>query len=93
MYKLCLFVAVVATLSANAQPKTDTLLKQILIKSPDDLVTQVLQKADTYRLQIIYTQIDRTKSNKPVFKNYYYNYDPGLYYNPASTVKMPLAFL
>ena len=93
MYKLCLFVAVVATLSANAQPKTDTLLKQILIKSLDDLVTQVLQKADTYRLQIIYTQIDRTKSNKPVFKNYYYNYDPGLYYNPASTVKMPLAFL
>ena len=93
MYKIYLFVASMLSLSASAQTKTDTLLKQILIKSPDDLVTQVLQKADTYRLQIIYTQIDRSKSNRPVFKNYYYNYDPGLYYNPASTVKMPLAFL
>jgi hypothetical protein len=65
----------------------------MLIKTPDDLVTQVMQNADTYRLQIIYTRIDRTKKNKPVFTNYYYNYDPNLYYNPASTVKMPLAFL
>ena len=88
-----MFIAVILSVSANAQPKTDTLLKQILVKGTGDLVTEVLQNADTYRLQIIYTQIDRTKNNKPVFKNYYYNYDPNLYYNPASTVKMPLAFL
>jgi hypothetical protein len=76
-----------------AQPKTDSLLQTILLKNQDDLMTEVLQNANDYRLQIIYTQINRTKNNKPVFKNYYYNYDPGLYYNPASTVKMPLAFL
>src|SRR5690606_35983719 len=46
-----------------------------------------------YRLQIIYTQINRDKNNKPVLKNYYFNYDPELYFNPASMVKMPLAFL
>lgn len=94
MYKLFLFIVMtVSAVSGTAQPKTDSLLINILLKSPDDLVTEVMTNANTYRLQIIYTQIDRTKNNKPVFKNYYYNYDPNLYFNPASTVKMPLAFL
>lgn len=94
MYKITLIISLVLGItSVSAQSKTDTLFKNILLKNQDDLVTQVLQNANTYRLQIIYTQINRTKNNKPVFKNYYYNYDPNLYYNPASTVKLPLAFL
>jgi beta-lactamase class A len=93
MYKLLLLVAIIISTSVSAQPKTDTLLKNILFAGNDDLVTQVMQNANEYRLQIIYTKIDRDKKNKPVFKNYYYNYDPALYFNPASTVKMPLAFL
>jgi len=94
MYKTSLIIVFTLIIgSANAQPKTDTLLKNILLKKQNDLVTEVLQNANTYRLQIIYTQIERSKSNKPVFRNYYYNYDPYLYYNPASTVKLPLAFL
>src|SRR5690606_30748247 len=43
--------------------------------------------------QIIYTEINRDKNNKPSFKNYYFNHDPDLYFNPASTVKLPLAFM
>lgn len=94
MYKITLIISLVLGItSVSAQSKTDTLFKNILLKNEEDLVTQVLQNANTYRLQIIYTQINRTKNNKPVFKNYYYNYDPNLYYNPASTVKLPLAFL
>ena len=93
MYKIALSIAILSVFTASAQPKTDTFLKNILVKSDSDLVTVVLQNANTYKLQIVYTQIDRSKKNKPVFKNYYYNYDPSLYYNPASTVKMPLAFL
>ena len=93
MHRLFLFVSMIMALATNGQPKTDSLLTNMLMRDQDELVTKVMQNANTYRLQIIYTQIDRTKSNKPVFKNYYYNYDPSLYYNPASTVKMPLAFL
>ncbi|HVF96696.1 MAG TPA: serine hydrolase, partial [Flavisolibacter sp.] len=48
---------------------------------------------DTYRLQVIYTQITRDKKNRPTFTNYFFHYDPALYFNPASMVKMPLAFL
>lgn len=48
---------------------------------------------EKYEVQIIYTQIDRDASNKPSFTNYEYNVDPNKYYYPASTIKMPMAFL
>ena len=76
-----------------AQSKTDTLLQNILSANNSKELVQVLQHPQTYRLQIIYTQINRDKHNVPIFTNYYYNYDPDLYFNPASTVKLPLALL
>jgi len=76
-----------------AQAKTDSLLKNILLANTHPVVQQVLASPQTYRLQIIYTQINRDKRNHPSFKNYYFNYDPNIYFNPASTVKLPLAFL
>src|SRR5689334_5573933 len=77
----------------HAQPKTDTLLQNILKKNKDSLFQQVLTHPNNYRLQIIYTQINRDKNNKPHFTNYYFNVDTNLYYYPASTVKLPLAAL
>jgi len=68
-------------------------LQHILLSSKSPITQQVLKDPTTYRVQIIYTQIDRDKQNKPSFKNYYFNYNPSVYYNPASMVKMPLAFL
>jgi hypothetical protein len=77
----------------KAQVKTDALLKRTLTQTPDSLVRAVLEQPETFRYQMIYTQINRDKNNKPSFKNYYYNVDPHRYFNPASMVKMPLAFL
>lgn len=77
----------------TAQPKTDPLLQNILKKSKSPIVAKIINDPDTFRLQIIYTQIDRDINNTPRFKNYYFNFDNNLYFNPASTVKMPLAFL
>jgi hypothetical protein len=79
--------------NVHAKPKTDAVLQQILNANADPLFQRIIQQPDRYRLQIIYTQIDRDKNNAPSFKNYYFNYDPLLYYYPASVVKMPLAFL
>lgn len=78
---------------AAAQPLTDALLHTILNNAPSPIVQKVLQQPQTYRCQIIYTQIQRDKNNRPHFKNYYFNFDPQLYFNPASTVKLPLALL
>ncbi|MBM3414658.1 MAG: serine hydrolase [Bacteroidetes bacterium] len=52
-----------------------------------------MKDPETYRLQIIYTQIDRNKKGKPTFTHHAYLVNPNNYFNPASMVKMPLAFL
>ena len=54
---------------------------------------RMLQQKEKYRIQIIYTRIDRDASNRPMFKNFYFNTGDSLYYYPASTVKLPLAAL
>jgi len=76
-----------------AQPKTDTLLKKILSGSSQPILNRVIKDPQTYRCQVVYTQINRDKKNNPHFINYYFNYDPQLYFNPASMVKLPLALL
>jgi hypothetical protein len=91
-YSFLLFSLLVFTMSV-AQPKTNKALVSILNANKNSLFQQVLRDPQTYRLQIIYTQVNRDKKNKPSFTHYYFNYDPELYFNPASMVKMPLAFL
>ncbi len=91
--KFCLIIVVFIGLNSIAQTKTDSLLSQILEQTKTAISKQVLKDPPLYRLQVIYTQINRDKKNIPSFKNYYFNYDPEIYYNPASMVKMPLAFL
>ena len=76
-----------------AQPKTDSLMPRILNGITNPNTEKILKDPLEYRCQIIYTQIDRDKKGAPHFTNYYFNVDPELYFNPASMVKMPLAFL
>lgn len=77
----------------QAQSKTDKLLTEILRNDTNSILRQVIANKDLYRVQVIYTVIDRNKHNRPKFTNYCFNYDPELYFNPASIVKLPLAFL
>lgn len=93
MKKIFLFIFITVSCALHAQHKTDAQLQNILSKNTDSLFQAVLSHPDEYRLQIIYTQINRDKNNKPSFTNYYFNVDPLFYFNPASTVKLPLAAL
>src|SRR4029079_12704606 len=68
------------------------LLNDILNQYPT-YFDSLIQHNDRWQIKIIYTQIDRKADNKPVLKNYYFNIDPGQYFYPASTVKMPTAIL
>lgn len=90
---MVLLILCLLHISICAQPITHSALTSILNTNGNPVYQMVLKQPELYRLQIIYTQINRDKKNIPSFKNYYYNYDPELYFNPASTVKMPLAFL
>lgn len=91
--KLHAIVLVLTCSTSFAQFKTDEFLKNLLLNSGDTVITKVAQSPMEYRLQIIYTQIDRDKNNKPTFKSYYFNVNPKFYFNPASTVKLPAALV
>ncbi len=91
--KNLLLVVLFMSNCSYAQSKTDSLMLLILDCSRTPVSKQVLKDPKSFRVQIIYTQINRNKQNKPSFKNYYYHYDAAAYFNPASMVKMPLAFL
>ena len=78
-------------LSSLAQ-SDDRLLEKLMQQKPEQF-GKILANPKEYRLQILYTQINRDKNNVPHFKEYAYNLNPKEYFYPASTVKMPLAFL
>ena len=90
---LVIILLLACFLISNTQPRSDKLLKDLFVANKDSLFTSVIQHPEIYRYQIIYTQINRDKNNVPSLTNYYFNYDSLQYFNPASTVKMPLAFL
>jgi hypothetical protein len=78
-------------LAAQSLP-VDFLEKLVKEKGSPQLLS-VLQQPDRYRFQLIYTKIDRDKKNVPHFEHYTYRLNKDEYFNPASMVKMPLAFL
>ena len=78
-------------LSSTAQSGAN-LLEKLMLQKPAQF-GKILANPNEYRLQILYTQINRDKNNVPHFKEYSYRLNPKEYFYPASTVKMPLAFL
>jgi hypothetical protein len=75
----------------KAETTTVDFFEQLLRE--DDQLKPMLDRKDSLKIQVIYTQIDRDKDNKPSFKDYYFNVNPSNYFYPASTVKMPVAML
>jgi len=68
------------------------LLREVLRDGPPEL-TRVLAEREKYRLQILYTQIDRDTNNRPTFHSWGIGLDDDRYFYPASTVKLPVAIL
>lgn len=78
---------------AAAQPQTnDTLLAGLMARQPE-LFANVLADNNDLGVQIIYTQIDRSKKGKVKFKDHYFGLSSEKYFYPASTVKLPVAVL
>jgi hypothetical protein len=77
----------------HAQLKTDSFLETLIRSNASPFLQSVLSQSDTFQYQIIYTEINRDKKNRPHFKNYYFNVDRNRYFNPASTVKLPAALV
>jgi len=80
-------------MAACDKPRTwDGSLEALMASQPEHFAT-VLEKPEDFRVQVIYTQIDRDADNKPSFRSYSYRLDADEYFYPASTVKLPVAVL
>lgn len=88
-----LSILLLLLLSSSSIAQSNSILEAILKRSTSPVLNTILANPDSFRVQIIYTQINRDKNDDPSFTQYYYHVDPKLYFNPASMVKMPLAFL
>ncbi|MGI9543112.1 MAG: serine hydrolase [Cyclobacteriaceae bacterium] len=90
--RLLLLILSFLIFTQGCKPKpTDPIDKILSTDIP--LFQTVLEDPDKYELQVIYTQIDRDSDNHPAFTTYRYEVDENRYFYPASTVKMPVAFL
>jgi hypothetical protein len=89
------FLAVLSISEGCKPPKTvvsnQNFIEQLMTGRPE--FAEALQNRDSLRIQVVYTQIDRDRRNRPRFTDYYFNVDRNLYFYPASTIKMPVAFL
>jgi hypothetical protein len=74
---------------AHAQ---ENVIEQLLKANPS-YFKQLTDNPSKYRLQILYTQIDRDSENKAQFTTHAYRVDANEYFYPASTVKLAASIL
>jgi hypothetical protein len=90
--RFLLFLLSTATLLLNAQSANDSFLEDLMKKQPE-LFGDILKNAAEKRVQILYTQINRDKKNRPTFTSYHFRVNADEYFYPASTVKLPASLL
>ena len=91
LYIFC-FCSILVAAQKNKDLSKDIFLEKLMQTKPEAFAS-ILANKDSLNVQIIYTQIDRDKKNNPSFTNYTFNLNNNNYFYPASTVKMPIAFL
>jgi Beta-lactamase enzyme family len=96
MQKILLFIFTLSFSTAMAQNKSiqqkeNDFLEKLLLSNAE--FKDIVANKENNRVQIIYTQINRDKNNKPSFTKYTYNIHHNTYFYPASIAKMPSAFL
>ena len=87
-----LIIFFITVSAATAQLNDSPLLKEIL-KNLKSEFPNILSAPDQYKLQIIYTQVNRNQNNIPLLDTHTYRHKPREYFYPASTIKFPIAVL
>jgi len=89
---ITIFLLLAMTTACERTTTWEGSIESLLTSQPERFGT-VMQNPAKYRVQIMYTQIDRDANNQPVFKTFIYRVNPGEYFYPASTVKLPVSVL
>jgi len=75
------------SIPAFAQYQNDSFIEKLLKKHPERF-PEILKNPEKYKIQILYTKIDRNKKNEPHFTTHGYHVNNQEYFYPASTVKL-----
>ncbi len=89
---LTALVTILSIISCKEQPKIPSDPLQAALIGAPTFVNDMIDSSQ-YEIQIIYTQIERDQKGHPYLTSFYINRDDDKYFYPASTVKMPVAFL
>ena len=81
------------TVSAATAQITDSPLISEILKNFKPEFPNIFSAPDQYKLQIIYTQVNRDRNNVPELETHTYRLKPREYFYPASTIKFPIAVL
>ena len=93
MKKINLFFVIISfSIVCYAQSNTDDFLKNLMMTRPQ-YFENVVNNSEKYRLQIIYTEIDRDSNGTPSFTDYTYRLNENEYYYTASMIKLPLILM
>ena len=75
-----------------SKPQNSAILEKMINKLGNDF-PDIVSNPKKHRLQVLYTQIDRDKNNKPTFTTHGFRVREKEYFYPASTTKFPIAVL
>jgi len=89
--KLSILVLFLLSLACNSKSKENNPMAFVLA-SQNTSIRKVIDSADQYEVQILYTQIDRS-SDSIILTDHEFQLDDMKYFYPASTVKLPIAVL
>jgi len=88
VFMVCLLII---SCGQDIKMKDELILK--LMESKPELFSHILEKAQDYEIQVMYTQIDRDSNNVPSFTPHILKAKPGHYFYPASSIKLYAAVL
>ncbi len=88
--KYYLSLLTIVTFITSCDQKTPL---EIALESESKYIVPVMQDPEGYELQIIYTQINKSKNGKVNFTDFEFNVNDSVYFYPASAVKFPVALI
>ena len=90
--KRLLLITIILGFNCGIPNNNSNLLSKIFQSMHSDF-SKIVENPEEFRVQIIYTQIDRNNKQVPIFTSHKFNVNPEKYFYPASTVKFPAAVL
>ena len=91
--RIALAVLMMMARTASSQPDSFGGSLENFLRSQGGAIGLVMQDPAQYRLQLVYTRIDRDALNAPIFTSYSFRLNQDEYFYPASTVKLPTSLL